>query len=857
MAVNAALVPDPEPERFVAARPEALVESYRRLAAVFHEVLSEQSPEALLDRIADTLGELIPYHDLHIYEADDKCRELVPVFAGGAWAAEVLASTIPYGQGITGWAVAHRSPVLTNQAHLDPRVAFVPGTPADPEALITVPLVARGSLKGALNMYRVGGDAPFSDDEFELARWFGDAAALALDNAQIRARLEHLAHTDSLTGLYNHRYFHERLRAELNRAGRTHDTVALMMLDIDDFKRVNDVCGHGEGDEVLQAIAEVLRETVRGSDVVCRVGGEEFAVILPSYGSDDALGLTARVRDRLARASTDAAGDITLSVGVAVGPEHAMNARELVACAEAAMMTAKAQGKDQVVIFRETGAVRPQDEDAGRDLRSIAHLKLLQSLARKLNRLNDVTEIGEAIVDELRMLIDYQNCIVYLRDGDRLLPVAVRGQLETEGRERLEFAVGEGITGHVAETGKPLLVANALDSEICKQMTEVRADESIASVPLRHGSNVIGAITLAKLGVGQFDDDDLRLLEVVAGHAAVALENARLYASARREAKNATAWLEFADAVSAAGSVEAIGAETVRTISRLMDVLQVSLWVEDVHAANFRCLAAVGYSHDPGTAGIPGLRTSRVAAARLIDGHKTPFTIDADVFRQIIVDDAGDSPLSASAIAPLSAGYGVRGWITVRAPEGDVGHFTDERMRLLEGLSYRASVALQKTALLRSEQESAEVTGALLEFSRRLVGTSSAELRRRIVELAGEMLGSPRTWLWLERGRPGSFAIEAAWRDDGAVPIVPIGSVVEFAGARQALERGEPFVLEPGTVDMVSAGEDPLAVAPVVLPSGRIGCIVAAAPEAFPERKLRLLAGMANQASLALHISQA
>jgi hypothetical protein len=118
------------------------------------------------------------------------------------------------------------------------------------------------------------------------------------------------------------------------------------------------------------------------------------------------------------------------------------------------------------------------------------------------------------------------------------------------------------------------------------------------------------------------------------------------------------------------------------------------------------------------------------------------------------------------------------------------------------------------------------------------------------------MLGSPRTWLWLERGRPGSFAIEAAWRDDGAVPIVPIGSVVEFAVARRALERGEPFVLEPGTVDMVPAGEDPLAVAPVVLPSGRIGCIVAAAPEPFPERKLRLLAGMANQASLALHISQ-
>ena len=81
------------------------------------------------------------------------------------------------------------------------------------------------------------------------------------------------------------------------------------------------------------------------------------------------------------------------------------------------MMIAKAQGKDQVVVFQEAGTDRPLDGDPERDLRSIAHLKLLQSLARKLNRLNDVTEIGEAIVDELRMLVDYNNCIVYLLDG--------------------------------------------------------------------------------------------------------------------------------------------------------------------------------------------------------------------------------------------------------------------------------------------------------------------------------------------------------------------------------------------------------------------------------------------------------
>ena len=853
MAVEVALLPNPDSEGTGPARSEALVESYRRLAAVFHEVLSEQSLDALLDRIADALGDLVPHQDLHIYQADEKRRELVPVFAGGRWAEEVLASPIQYGQGITGWAVEHRSPVLTNEAHLDPRVSFVPGTPPDPEALISVPLIARGSLKGALNIYRVGEDASFDEDEFELARWFGDAAALALDNAQIRARLEHLAHTDSLTGLYNHRYFHERLRAELQRAGRAREPIALMMLDIDDFKRVNDICGHGEGDQVLQALGDVLRVTVRGSDIVCRVGGEEFAVILPACPAADAVGLAERIKERLAEVSTDAAGEITLSVGVALSPEHAMNARELIWCAEAAMMTAKAHGKDQVVVFQDADAKRPQNEAGSRDLRSIAHLKLLQSLARKLNRLNDVGRIGEAVVDELRMLVDYHNCVVFMLEGDRLRPVAARGHVAADDYENLVFEIGEGLTGHVVQTGKPMLVPDLRVSEICRPIADEDADESLASVPLRHGSQVIGAITMSKLGIGQLDEDDLRLLEVVAGHASVAFENARLYASARCEAENATAWLEFADAVSTAGSVEAIGDQTVRTIVQLMEVDEVSMWIEDARAGNFRCLAALGYS-DASSAPVLGWRAEPATVARLLGESKTPFVVDEDAILEIFGDDRTVS-IKPAAVAPLSSGFGVRGWIAVRAPGEDLAHFTGERMRLLEGLSYRASVALQKSVLLQSEQESAEVAGALLEFSRRLAGTEAGELRRRIVELAGEMLGSPRTWLWLERGRPGSFAIEAAWRKDGGDPALPVGSVVEFNGARRALERGEPFVIQPGTVDMVPVGDDPLAVAPVVLPSGRIGCIAAAAPDSFSERKLRLLAGIANQASLALHIS--
>ena len=105
------------------------------------------------------------------------------VLARGDSADEVLAAEpFEFGEGITGWAVEHRQPVLANRADLDPRVRFVEGTPPDPESLIAVPLIARGHLKGALNIYRVG-LKEFTDEEFGLAVRFGDAVALALDNA--------------------------------------------------------------------------------------------------------------------------------------------------------------------------------------------------------------------------------------------------------------------------------------------------------------------------------------------------------------------------------------------------------------------------------------------------------------------------------------------------------------------------------------------------------------------------------------------------------------------------------------------------------------------------------------------------
>jgi diguanylate cyclase (GGDEF)-like protein len=690
-----------------ATRADTLVQSYRQLADVFHDILSEHSLDNLLERIADTLAELVPHDTLSFYQADEAQTILIPVFARDKWADHILSDQSYFGEGITGWAALHREPVRTNQAHLDPRSKTVPGTPDDEaEALITVPLIARDLVKGMLNIYRLGEDASFSDDEFELATRFADAAALALDNAQIRARLEYQAQTDSLTGLYNHRYFHERLRAELTRASRTRDYVAVLMLDIDDFKRVNDVYGHGTGDQVLRDLADLLRGSLRGSDVVCRLGGEEFGVIMPSCDAADALHFGQRLTDSLEAVEFGPAGKITISVGISQGPQHAMNPRELVACSEAAMMTAKARGKNQIVLFEEGTTERPESPYAtGRDVRSIAHLKMLQGLAGKLNRLNDVRKIGEVIADELRLLIDYHNCRVMVIDGDEIVPIAFRGELVSQDGEHVDFPrskVGEGITGRAAATAEAQLVGNTLECEYAVMIPGTHAiEESLVAVPLCYGARVIGVVVISKLGVDQFDEDDVRLLEVLAGHASVALENARLYEAQRREADHLKALLEFTGAISEASTPEEIGRETVRAASRLLGK-DCALWLPN-ERGDFRIAAHSDYDRSPDLRPVLDTVLDGEAVRGAAGRQQEPFLLAGEDAEQAVPAPPGLA-WPDLALAPLRTNGSLDGFISVRDP-GAGGHASEELLRLLGGLAHQASVAFQRARSFENLEE--------------------------------------------------------------------------------------------------------------------------------------------------------
>jgi diguanylate cyclase (GGDEF)-like protein len=358
--------------------------SYETLFDISRMLLVSVTVDELFERISSELNRLVPVDALTIYRVDEVAREIVPVHAHDKWADEIMAAPLGLGEGLTGWVVEHREPANIRAAERDPRIAVVPGTPADePEAIISVPLVVHDRPIGALNTYRLGEDVEFSHDEFLLVQQFAAVAALALENTQNRTRLLHEAQTDWLTGLHNHRVFHERLQDELERAERYGRPVSLIAFDLDDFKLLNDVHGHQEGDLVLRRVAAAAREELRASDLACRVGGEEFAIILPEAGKRAARAAADRLCERVR--SLPGVRAVTVSCGVATYPADAAGVTELVAGADAALYAAKERGKDRAASFttavlahRTRRAARMQAEE------SLASLRLLGAVAHAL-----------------------------------------------------------------------------------------------------------------------------------------------------------------------------------------------------------------------------------------------------------------------------------------------------------------------------------------------------------------------------------------------------------------------------------------------------------------------------------------
>jgi diguanylate cyclase (GGDEF)-like protein len=220
------------------------------------------------------------------------------------------------------------------------------------KSLLAVPMISRGKVIGVLSAQskRVGA---FLDQDEKIFSILAGSAALAIENASLHQKTQELTIVDELTGIYNYRYFIKKLAEEIKRAERYKQSLSLLMIDIDWFKRCNDTYGHLFGNKVLRELSQRIKDSVRDVDVVSRYGGEEFAVILPQTSKKDAEMIGERIRQKVEMTDFVTKEDglmikVTVSLGVATYPEDATSTEPLVEKVDQALYLAKGRGKNMV-----------------------------------------------------------------------------------------------------------------------------------------------------------------------------------------------------------------------------------------------------------------------------------------------------------------------------------------------------------------------------------------------------------------------------------------------------------------------------------------------------------------------------
>ena len=225
------------------------------------------------------------------------------------------------------------------------------------------PITAEGRLWGAVGVELAAGRAIPAGAQERLSS-FAELVAVAISSAEALETLSRQAATDPITGLANYRAFHERLGSEVERSTRHGRALSVAVLDLDHFKLVNDSQGHQTGDDVLAEVARRLAGAVRGGELMARIGGEEFAWLMPEATPEDARAAAERVREAVQDTPFDAAGTLTASVGVCSN-EHAQTADELVRRADEALYWSKAGGRNMTSVYTtdvrttERGALMP------------------------------------------------------------------------------------------------------------------------------------------------------------------------------------------------------------------------------------------------------------------------------------------------------------------------------------------------------------------------------------------------------------------------------------------------------------------------------------------------------------------
>ncbi|MDE3113276.1 MAG: sensor domain-containing diguanylate cyclase [Chloroflexota bacterium] len=298
----------------------------------------------LLDSIFRVATELVRGERASLMLRDDESSDFVISRAVGLAEDVRRQVRVHIGEGIAGKVAAEKRAVLAGAG-----VTVGSERTYKTGSFVSVPIVVNDVTRGVLNVADPVGDHDFGTDDLATLEMLAGHIAACLQQKDQEDALKLLAETDPLTWLFNRRHFDRRLAAEADRARRSEHLLALLMVDVDGFKRINDRYGHGIGDQVLRAVAGAIREAVRVYDVPTRYGGDEFGIILPEADTESAARVGRRILEKLATATLPpelaSAGErVRLSIGVGTFPRPATEPAALIEIADSAMYDAKAAG---------------------------------------------------------------------------------------------------------------------------------------------------------------------------------------------------------------------------------------------------------------------------------------------------------------------------------------------------------------------------------------------------------------------------------------------------------------------------------------------------------------------------------
>src|SRR5215813_10671514 len=314
------------------------------LNTISRNAIATLNPDEMLAKITEQLEAGLTYDHIGIGSLDYATREIV-VQAEAGTRRGTLGQRIPLGTGLIGH-VARNGNMATfrggsaNDAALKPLLA-------DSVAAMALPVFYAEQLHGILYVESAT-PVDFSDEEVLLLRTLADLIAGALHNALSFQKAQEQAITDGLTGVKTHRFFMEALSAEWKRSTRAGRSIALVLMDLDRFKFVNDFYGHLEGDLVLQRVGHILEANCRRSDVVARYGGDEFVILMPETSMEQARQLASKLRSWVCADTLLREKNVSASFGIACYPLHGSSPQELIQVADASMYLSKHQGGNAV-----------------------------------------------------------------------------------------------------------------------------------------------------------------------------------------------------------------------------------------------------------------------------------------------------------------------------------------------------------------------------------------------------------------------------------------------------------------------------------------------------------------------------